>query len=422
MCRCGTFLAARSAGIQAVNSSDHQDMFMESDPVPSGESTPRGWFARLVRGAPDPGPLGAGQALAADDGLSAFRSEEGPSGQEPASPAPEDVRAGDPPARRPASRTLRRPVVWSLLAAIVAVLAAGTLVVLQSASARSKPVQPMEAHPARVTLDTRPPGAEVLINEEVRGLTPLTLTLKPGHHVITIRRGSEQRNVPLEVTAGADITQYLEFPVAATRLSVITEPPGARVVIDGAARGVSPITVGDLTAARHTVTVTGASGPIERTVTTEAGTTMSVVFSLPKASSLEVGWLTIAAPFEVTVLERTDVVGTSASSRIMIPAGRHELDLVNEGLGYQDHRRLEIGSGKTASVRVDARAPLSVNARPWADVVIDGTPVGQTPIANVLLPLGTHLVVFRHPELGERRQNVVITARGPNRVAVDLVR
>jgi len=283
-------------------------------------------------------------------------------------------------------------------------------------------VQPIEARPARVTLDTRPAGAEVLINEEVRGLTPLTLSLKPGHHIITIRRGPEQRIVPLEVAAGAEVAQYFEFPVVTTKLSVITEPPGARVVIDGEARGVSPITVGDLAAARHTVTVTGASGPVERMVTTEAGTTMSVVFSLPKASSLEVGWLVIAAPFEVTVLERTDVVGTSASSKIMIPAGRHELDLVNESLGYRDHRGVEIGSGKTASIRVDARAPLSVNARPWADVVIDGTPAGQTPIANVLLPLGTHQVVFRHPELGERRQSVVVTAGGPNRVAVDLAR
>jgi PEGA domain len=313
-------------------------------------------------------------------------------------------------------------VVWSLLAAIGVVLAAVIFVVLQSAPARSKPVQPMEPRPARVALDTRPSGAEVLIDEELRGLTPLALSLKPGHYIVTIRRGSEERRVPLDVTAGADVTEYLEFPVAATRLSVITEPPGARVTIDGEARGVSPITVGDLTVAKHTVVVIGASGPAERIVTTEAGTTMSVVFALPKASSLEVGWLAVSAPFEVTVLERTDVVGTSASSRIMIPAGRHELDLVNESLGYQDHRRVEVGSGKTASIRVDARAPLSANARPWADVLIDGTPVGQTPIANVLLPLGTHKVVFRHPELGEKRQDVVVTARGPNRVAVDLGR
>jgi hypothetical protein len=48
--------------------------------------------------------------------------------------------------------------------------------------------------------------------------------------------------------------------------------------------------------------------------------------------------------------------------------------------------------------------------------------VGQTPIANLSLALGTHQVVFRHPELGERRQSVVVTAQGPNRVAVDMAR
>ena len=201
-----------------------------------------------------------------------------------------------------------------------------------------------------------------------------------------------------------------------------TDPPGARVVIDGEERGVSPVTVGDLTAASHTVTVAGTSGSMERMVTTEAGTTMSVVFSLPKASSVDAGWLTVAAPFAVTVLERTEIVGTSLSSRIMIPAGRHELDLVNESLGYQDHRRVEIASGTTASIHVDARAPLSANARPWAEVVIDGTSAGQTPIANFLVSLGTHQVVFRHPELGERRQSIVVTAQGPNRVAVDMSR
>jgi hypothetical protein len=312
--------------------------------------------------------------------------------------------------------------VWSLLIAISTVLAAGTVVVFRSVPTRSKPAQTLEARPGRVTLDTRPAGANVLIDEELSGLTPLTLSLKSGHHIITIRRGPEERMVPLEIAAGAEITQYFEFPVAATRLSVITEPPGARVVIDGEERGVSPVTVGDLTAARHSVRVTGASGSVERSVTTEAGMTMSVVFSLPKASSVEAGWLTVASPFEITVLERAEVVGTSASSKIMIPAGRHELDLVNESLGYQDHRKVEIGSGKTAAIRVDARAPLSVNARPWANVMIDGTPVGQTPIGNLLLSLGTHQVVFSHPELGERRQNVVVSARGSNRVAVDMVR
>jgi hypothetical protein len=48
--------------------------------------------------------------------------------------------------------------------------------------------------------------------------------------------------------------------------------------------------------------------------------------------------------------------------------------------------------------------------------------VGQTPLANLSLALGTHEIVFRHPDLGERKQTIVVTAKGPNRIAVDLTR
>jgi hypothetical protein len=128
----------------------------------------------------------------------------------------------------------------------------------------------------------------------------------------------------------------------------------------------------------------------------------------------------VSSPFEVKVLERDDVVGTSASSKIIVPAGTHELDFVNTALGYQTHRRILIEPGKTSDLRIEARAPLNVNARPWADVIVDGTPMGTTPIANISLPLGPHQVVFRHPDLGERRQEVVITLQGPNRIAADM--
>jgi hypothetical protein len=63
---------------------------------------------------------------------------------------------------------------------------------------------------------------------------------------------------------------------------------------------------------------------------------------------------------------------------------------------------------------------LSANARPWADVWIDGNDVGQTPIANLAVPIGTHQVIFRHPQFGERRQTIVVTTNGPNRIAMDL--
>jgi hypothetical protein len=65
---------------------------------------------------------------------------------------------------------------------------------------------------------------------------------------------------------------------------------------------------------------------------------------------------------------------------------------------------------------------VSINAAPWADVWIDGAAAGQTPLANLVLPIGTHEIVFRHPQLGEQRQQVTVKADGLARVSAVLQR
>jgi len=97
--------------------------------------------------------------------------------------------------------------------------------------------------------------------------------------------------------------------------------------------------------------------------------------------------------------------------------------LANRAVGYQEARRVDVAAGKTTAIRVDApQASVSVNARPWAEVLVDGASIGQTPIANVLVAVGAHDVVFRNPQLGERKQTFLVTAKGPNRIATDLTK
>jgi hypothetical protein len=251
---------------------------------------------------------------------------------------------------------------------------------------------------------------------------------------MTLRRGRDERTVPLTLAAGADLKQYLEFtspvPVAlGGRISVVTDPPGARVKVDGVPRGTSPVVVTDLSAANHLVTVTSATGVAERIIAVEGGGTASVVFSLPKRSETSTpsaplgGWLAVAVPFDVQVVERDEVIGASGTTKIMLPSGRHEVDLVSQSLDYRERRKIEIAPGKVTTLRIDApKGAISVNARPWADVSIDGNDVGQTPIANLAVPIGTHYMIFRHPQFGERRQTIVVTSKGPNRIAMDLTK
>jgi serine/threonine-protein kinase len=66
------------------------------------------------------------------------------------------------------------------------------------------------------------------------------------------------------------------------------------------------------------------------------------------------------------------------------------------------------------------RGTMAINANPWAEVLVDGNRVGETPIGSVTVPIGSHEIVFRHPELGERRMSVTVTARETLKVGIDL--
>ena len=206
-------------------------------------------------------------------------------------------------------------------------------------------------------------------------------------------------------------------PTATTgRIEIESQPAGARVLLDGKAAGESPVVLENISAGRHTVTLVSSSGSIKRTIRVEAGRTSKI--DVPIFS----GWVGIFAPFVIQVSESGKVIGTTEESRIMLTPGRHELTLVNQELGYRASRTVDIEPGEVRSITLDPRGPANFNASPWAEVLIDGRKVGDTPIANLQLPLGTREVTFRHPKLGERRVSVTVKGDAPVAVSIDLTK
>lgn len=228
-----------------------------------------------------------------------------------------------------------------------------------------------------LTIESDPPGALVLLHGMPKGVTPLTLAVPPGEHPVTLEYDRMQRTVRVTAKPEGTVVHHVQFDRSSGP--------------DAAAR--PPATAAALSPAPAAAT---SAGPVA-------------------------GWLSVTSDVPLQILENGRVIGTTAAERIMLPAGTRTLRFVNDALGFTADRTVQVGPGKTADVAIAVpRAPISINAVPWAEVWIDGVRVGETPIGNHMVPLGSREIVLRHPQFGERRQFATVTLKGPARVSVDL--
>jgi hypothetical protein len=213
-------------------------------------------------------------------------------------------------------------------------------------------------------------------------------------------------------------TQTQPTAGVASRVLVRTDTAGARVWIDGVYRGPTPLNAADLRPGTHAVSVEGPAGRIQQTISLTPGSTTTVFVSTGAAVS---GGIAVNAPAELEVRESGRVVGTSRAERILLDPGRHTLDLVNDALGYTSRQVVDVVPGKIVPIAIQfPNGTLNINALPWAEVFVDGERIGETPIGNLAVRLGSHEITFRHPELGEVKRTVEVTLRGPVRISVNL--
>ena len=197
-------------------------------------------------------------------------------------------------------------------------------------------------------------------------------------------------------------------PPAAARkatgsVRVTSTPAGARVLVDGKARGVTPLTLGDLNPGNHEVALESNAGTVRRTVTVTANETAQL------EESIFSGWLAVYAPFEVGIAEANRVLRPDERGQILLPPGLHELRVSNRTLGYEATWSVEIKPGETTNLRVTPEpSRLTVTSPEAAEVWVDGTKVGDTPLNAAPVPLGTHDVLVKRASGAERRYTITV--------------
>jgi hypothetical protein len=284
----------------------------------------------------------------------------------------------------------RRRAKGRLVTAAAAIIVAG--VVLTGGgllgARRFLAKEPEAGGTGTLTLASNPAGAEAVVDGVRRGTTPVTLTLSVGPHRVELRGDAEPRVIPVTMTAGAQLTHYVDLPKPQPPLAVMPEPVAAPPV------------------------------PVATTA----------VIPAPDDTLSLAGWIAVQMKsvndrdrLDVDVYEGERLLGNSRFDRIMLPVGRHDLDFVNAAVGLRVKRTVQVAPGKVSSIAIDPpTGTIAMNALPWAEVWVDGNKIGETPIGNHQISIGPHAVVFRHPELGEREQTVLVTLTNPARISVDL--
>jgi hypothetical protein len=204
-------------------------------------------------------------------------------------------------------------------------------------------------------------------------------------------------------------------PPAATtgRLTVRSQPSGVPVILDGQNRGVTPLLVENLKPGEHTVLLEQDGGIVQQPVRIKANEMATL--DVP----LFTGWVALFAPFEVQITDGGRLVTLDEQNHALLAAGAHNLQIVNKTLGFRTTQHVVIRSGEvTAASIVPPTTPATMTSTPAAEVWIDGTRVGETPIEGLGVAIGTREIVFRNAELGERHVTTTVTTR-PFRLDMD---
>ncbi|GAB6061712.1 hypothetical protein JCM30394_04410 [Deferrisoma palaeochoriense] len=238
--------------------------------------------------------------------------------------------------------------------------------------------------PGVLSVLSRPEGARVFVDGEERGTTPVYVKgLSDGRHEVILYLPDQ--GAVRQIVEGAGGRIFVDFEaedkVGLGLVVVTTEPPDARVEVDGEAAGLAPLEL-PLPAGRHVVrAVREGFRPAERVVEVEAGGRAEVALRLdPEDGAL----LVVTSPAGGAVFVDGEPHGSAEGPLRIAPVapGVHAVRVDLEGFVPWERRDVVVESAKTTTV-LAALAPIRTESTvrvysdpPGAKVWLDGAELG----------------------------------------------
>lgn len=293
----------------------------------------------------------------------------------------------------------------------------------------------LEPETALVLIESTPPEADVLLDGAFRGKTPLFVTDLPfGEHRLRFEKpGYLPREIVERFESRPPRQVRVELVPNVGRIVARSTPPGARVIVNGAERGVAPCEIADVPAGEamvefvmdgfepHTETVTLAPQQTrEIAATLRAFPTQLTVVSIPPGARLYVNnryrgetpqKITDLQPGEVRL--RVEMAGYETAARTIQLRSRDPA---------VEEFRLTKNSGKLVVITEPPNVKVFLNGEEKGETRRGPNPVISEPLEIDLLPPGEYQLRLLRPGYLHTPRTIRIAANAVVDVQEKLVR
>ena len=248
---------------------------------------------------------------------------------------------------------------------------------------------------AQLRVTSQPAGAQVVLDNQLQDVTPLTLQrIDPGQHLLEVRKdGFQSVRRTVSLFEGEKKTEEFKLEQLTGLVLIHTTPSGAEVDVDGAYRGKTPLLLTDLPMGDHAV-VLRTEGFQPRKLALKIADRVPIKLNTDLAS--DSAKLNITSdPAGATVTLNGASRGTTPCVVDRIPSGTVELDIFMKGFASY-HDRIVLKAGDMLEVKAQLKAvpaTLSVTSLPdKARIYLNNQFKGNAPLTLTNLPPGEYRV------------------------------
>ncbi len=215
-----------------------------------------------------------------------------------------------------------------------------------------------------VRVRTTPPGAEILVDGQPRGQSPLEvpgLSVPDAHRIEARLPDHDPVSRDFNVQVDSVLELRLDLRTQTGSLAVHTEPPGAEIRIDGQSRGISPFSRSDLPVGTHRVRAV-LRGHVDAETTVVVGSQAVVIQLALKEHPPGLLILKGDRPARMFLDGASVAANVQNSGPRPVRPGAHEVQIVFvSGEVLQD--TLEVASGERVVYDYSARAVTERSAQ-----------------------------------------------------------